>query len=172
MWSTFTLNARSFKLYSQLLSWSNLQDSFIKLSFLRIIEIKLLLNWNKASGWFFLNHAEYFMLLVWEISLQRKRMVPLVQPSTNCGQCCIYVTSFSNILYCINCEWLISNMFWTIVSSLDLECPCPLPSFGYTFLSFQTTTQAKSLCRILRSGEAHEKNFYIAIKIISQFLSD
>ena len=97
MWSTFTLNARSFKLYSQLLSWSNLQDSFIKLSFLRIIEIKLLLNWNKASGWFFLNHAEYFMLLVREISIQGKRMVPLVQQSTNCGQGCLNNTQ--NIWY-------------------------------------------------------------------------
>ena len=30
----------------------------------------------------------------------------------------------------------------TIVSSLDLECPCPLPSLDHDSLLFQTTTQA------------------------------
>ena len=40
-------------------------------------------------------------------------------------------------------------MFWTIASILDLKCLWSLPSFGSTFLSFQTTTQAKLLLRII-----------------------
>ena len=39
-------------------------------------------------------------------------------------------------------------MFRTLASILDLKYLWSLPSFGSTFLSFQTTTQAKLLLRI------------------------
>ena len=65
----------------------------------------------------------------------------------------IYVTSFSNISYYINCGQLISNMFRMMASILDLRYPCSLPhlrtifislNWNY-FLSFQTPRLAKLL---------------------------